>query len=418
MPADIGARVGRLGDVGRVLVRGVLDTNPVPREWDHVTKVDPEEAKKLPLLFPVWLQHTDAVSVGGSADVNAGNTETTFDFLAPLDLAVCHEPSGARHVTNGTRERAELMLIPEVLNGDSEALVGELGAAVEYVREEMAPELIARKAWWLPSPVADRLADLATSYMLSDAAFEAYIVQNPDSAAARESGVTPDDVLSPEEAKRRAMAADRHLSSEILYLEYSGTFGGEEALETLRQFDGSLTRSRIWYGGGLSNAENVRKVREAGADTVVVGDAFHRVADEEAALLDEAERTFDADTATEEIREFVADRVDADSAGPKFLSTVPGVGDATALAREYSTQTVEAWLDLRARATQTGSGGGPIVDLQRTTFKRHLAPVLDGAGDAGDDYAATLASAALSGRANGSESTDEGVHLSTSLLDE
>ena len=415
MPADIGARIGRLGGLGRVLARSVLDTNSVPREWDHVTKVDPEEAKKLPLLFPLWLRHTDAVSVGGSADVNAGNTETTFDLLAPLSTPICHEPSGARHVTNSTRERAELLLIPEVLNGESEALVGELGAAVEYVREEMAPELVARKARWLPDPLADRVADVATSYMLSDAAFEAYIVQNPDSAAARESGVDDDDVLSPGEAKRRAMAADRHLASEIVYLEYSGRYGGPEALETLRQFDDALTRARVWYGGGLANGEDVRDVLDAGADTVVVGDAFHRVADEEATLLREAERTLAADASAATLREWIRDRVDGDGAGARYLSTVPGVNDPTGLARTYARQTVEAWLDLRARGAQDRDGRRPLVDLQRTTFRAALDPVL---GDDGDGYAATLASAALEGRSSGPAASGEAAHLSTSLVEE
>ncbi|MFD1527458.1 geranylgeranylglyceryl/heptaprenylglyceryl phosphate synthase, partial [Halolamina salina] len=95
------------------------------------------------------------------------------------------------------------------------------------------------------------------------------IVQNPDSAAAREAGVDESDVLDPATAKRRAMAADRHLESEIVYLEYSGTFGGDVAIETLDRIDDALVRSRLWYGGGLANGEDVRAVREAGADTVV-----------------------------------------------------------------------------------------------------------------------------------------------------
>lgn len=415
MRADIGVRLGRLGDVGRVLGRSALDTNPVPGEWNHVTKVDPEEAKKLPLLFPLWLQHTDAVSVGGSADVTPNNTETTFDLLDPLSLPVCHEPSGARHVSDGTRDRAAFLLVPEVLNGDSAALVGTLGEAVEYVREEMAPERIARAAWWLPGAVADRLADVATSYLLADAAFEAYIVQNPDSAAARESGVGPDDVLSPPEAKRRAMAADRHLSSEIVYLEYSGTFGGDAALETLRRFDGSLTRARIWYGGGLSNAEDVERVLAAGADTVVVGDAFHRVADEEADLLRAAERELAPDVDGEALRRWVDDRVGPESAAASYLSTVPAVSNPTGLARRYVVRTVDAWLDLRARAAPTNDDRRAPIDVRRTVIRSVVDDVV---GPDADAFAATLASAALVARNGSSRAEGWGPHLSTSLLAE
>ncbi|NHX35888.1 MULTISPECIES: geranylgeranylglyceryl/heptaprenylglyceryl phosphate synthase [Halolamina] len=414
MRRDLAARGERAVDTARLLARSVLDTNPVP-DWEHVTKVDPEGAKKLPLLYPLWLAETDAVSVGGSSDVTPANTAAAFDLLAPLSTPVCHEPSGADHVTEQSHDVADLLLVPEVLNGDSEALVGTLGTAIESVREELAPELIRRKASWLPDRVADWLAGVATSLLLSEAAFEAYIVQNPDSAAARESGVGAEDLLDPTDAKRRAMAADRHLESEIVYLEYSGTFGGDEAVETLERIDGALVRSRVWYGGGLANAEDVRAVREAGADTVVVGDAFHRVAEREADLLEQAATDLDADASPETIREWVADRVDAEGSGARFLSTVPGVDDPVALAREYTGTTVRAWLELRARSRRAREGSGePTVDVQDTTLRAALAPIVDDP----DALAAAIARGALAGPddvvADGSRRSDQ---LSASLVD-
>ncbi|GAB7093053.1 hypothetical protein JCM30237_02050 [Halolamina litorea] len=414
MRRHLAARGERVADLARLLARSALDTNPVP-DWDHVTKVDPEGAKKLPLLYPLWLAETDAVSVGGSADVTPENTAAAFDLLTPLSTPVCHEPSGADHVTEESHDAADLLLVPEVLNGDSEALVGTLGAAVESVRERLAPDLIARKAPWLPDRVADWLASVATSVMLSDAAFEAYIVQNPDSAAARESGVGPDDVLDAREAKRRAMAADRHLESEILYLEYSGTFGGDEAVEALELIDGAMERSRVWYGGGLADREDVRTVREAGADTVVVGDAFHRVAEREAEILQAAEADLDPDTDPERIREWVADRVGADGPGARYLSTVPGVDDPLGLAREYTGATVRSWLELRARrerARERGEGV-PVIDIQRTALRAALAPVVEDP----DTVAATVARAALSGRGAGNGDGSHGSEqLSLSLF--
>lgn len=415
MRRHLAARGERIADLARLLARSALDTNPVP-DWDHVTKVDPEAAKKLPLLYPLWLSETDAVSVGGSADVTPANTAAAFDLLTPLSTPVCHEPSGADHVTEQSHDAADLLLVPEVLNGDSEALVGTLGAAIESVREELAPALIDRKASWLPDRATDWLASVATSALLSDAAFEAYIVQNPDSAAARESGVTPEDVLPPGEAKRRAMAADRHLESEILYLEYSGTFGGDEAVETLSRMDDSLVRSRIWYGGGLSNGEDARAVREAGADTVVVGDAFHRVSEREAEILQAAEEHLDADADPETIREWVDDRVRPDGPGARFLSTVPGVDDPLALAREYTGATVRAWLELRDRRAQARERdeGVPVIDIQRTALRAALAPVVDDP----DRLAATVARAALSGRDEGEGDGSHGSEqLSLSLFD-
>lgn len=414
MRRDLAAWGERAVDGARLLARSALDTNPVP-DWDHVTKVDPEGAKKLPLLYPLWLAETDAVSVGGSSDVTPANTAAAFDLLAPLSTPVCHEPSGADHVTEQSQDAADLLLIPEVLNGDSEALVGTLGLAIESVREELAPELIRRTASWLPARLADWLAGVATSMLLSEAAFEAYIVQNPDSAAARESGVTADDRLDPIDAKRRAMAADRHLESEIVYLEYSGTFGGDEAVEILERMDGALVRSRVWYGGGLADAADVRAVREAGADTVVVGDAFHRVAEREADLLERATTELAAGASPERIREWVAERVDADGPGPRFLSTVPGVDDPVALAREYTGTTVRAWLELRARAERAREeGASPTVDVQDTTLRAALAPVVDDP----DGLASTIARAALSGPVRGTaDGSQQSEQLSASLVD-
>jgi phosphoglycerol geranylgeranyltransferase len=368
--------LGRLGRGVTLAGRTVLpvDTNPVPSDWTHVTKVDPEEAKKLPLLYPLYLQHTSAVSVGGSADVTARNTEETFDLLAPASVSVFHEPSGPRHVTPRTREQADLLAIPEVLNGDSESLVGQLGAGTEYIREELAPDLIDDELPWLPDRVADALAAFATSWLLAEAVFEAYIVQNPDSAAACESNVTESDFLSPREAKQRAMAAERHLESELVYLEYSGTYGGEDAAETLAEIADGISWSRLWYGGGLDSREHAEAMLEAGADTIVVGDAFHRVADEETEICERAVGAFDsgdldpddiesnalgADAPESAIREWVRENVAvADSNAAAYLATIPSVPDPERFAERYLTATVRTWLWFHARSEDLGSRPG------------------------------------------------------------
>ncbi|NHN58320.1 MULTISPECIES: heptaprenylglyceryl phosphate synthase [Halorussus] len=353
--------LGRAGRGASLAARTVLpvDTNPVPADWTHVTKVDPEDAKKLPLLYPLYLRHTSAVSVGGSADVTARNTEQTFDLLAPASVPVFHEPSGPRHVTPRTRERADLLAIPEVLNGDSESLVGQLGAGTEYIREELVPDLLADALPWLPGFAADGLADLATSWLLADAVFEAYIIQNPDSAAAREANVTEADLLSPREAKQRAMAAERHLESELVYLEYSGTYGGEEAAETLAAIADGLTWSRLWYGGGLDSREHAAAMLDAGADAVVVGDAFHRIADEEADVCERAVDALDADASESAVREWIRENAAvADSHAASYLATIPWLADPERRAERYLIATVRTWLRLRELAD---AGDGAVA---------------------------------------------------------
>ena len=337
-----------LSIAGRTLLG--LETNPVPTDWSHITKVDPEGEKQIPLLFPSYLSHTSAVSVGGSQDVTDESTEETFALLADSGATAFHEPSESTHVTEQTREHAEFLAVPEVLNGDSEALVGTLGRGIDYVREDLGPELLERKIGFpLDGLFGDRARDFIAGMMIEEAVFEAYIIMNTDSAAAREANVTEDDLLTAQQAKERALAAQHHLDSEIIYLEYSGTFGGDEAVEILDAIDDGVSWSQIWYGGGLDNRENAERVLDAGADAVVVGDVFHRVSTAEAELFEQARREFDDETPTAELREWVSEQIDAeDSDAVSYLSTIPAVEGPQERAVEYLAASIEFGLAVEA----------------------------------------------------------------------
>jgi phosphoglycerol geranylgeranyltransferase len=331
---------------GRTLLG--LDTNPVSAEWNHITKVDPESGKKLPLLYPAYLAHSSAISVGGSRDVTDKNTEETFDLVTQTATPAFHEPSEATHVTGETRDQADFLAVPEVLNGDTEALIGTLGRGLEYVRTDLGPAMVEDKVGLpLNGFFGDRVSDFAAGYLMQDAVFEAYIIMNLDSAAAREANVTEDDLLSPQQAKERALAAEHHLESEIIYLEYSGTFGGDEAADLLEAIDDGVSWSRIWYGGGLDSRENVNKVLDAGADAVVVGDVFHRVAEVEADLIAQAREEFDASADHEALREWVEETVDvAETEAGRYLSTIQHVTSPDEQASEYLATAVELALVL------------------------------------------------------------------------
>jgi phosphoglycerol geranylgeranyltransferase len=343
--------VGRLAALGRVVGRVLsVDTNPVPRAWTHLTKIDPEDEKRLPLLYPAYLQYTDAVAVGGSSAVTQANTEATFALLSVVDRPVFHEPSDPTHVTDRTREASAFVAVPQVLNGSTDAIVGELGAGIQRVRDELAPAMVdSRLPRWTPAVVRDTLADAATSWLIETAVFEAYLVQNPDSAAARAAGVTPGDVLSPGEAARRATVADRYLSSPVVYVEYSGRFGGRDAERLLRAVRPAVSRSRVWYGGGLTSRENVQRVLDAGADAVVVGDVFHEVAREEASLFARARPIFGGTASRERVDEWVRAEVRvAETAAASYLSTIPDVDDPTATAHRVLVDTLTVWFHLRS----------------------------------------------------------------------
>ena len=352
--AAIARRIERLASIFSIGARRVLslDTNPVPAEWTHITKVDPESRKQLPLLFVPYLSHTSALSVGGSSDVTEQNTAETFSLLEAASVPAVHEPSAAEHVTPAARDRASLLAVPEVLNGDTEALVGTLGKGIGYVREELGPQTVRdRTGLSSGGTIGSRLSDAAAAWFLEAAVFEAYIIMNPDSAAAREANVAPEDLLKPAVAKERALAAEYHLDSEIVYLEYSGTYGGEEAVELLEAIDEACSWSRLWYGGGVDSREKAEMVLDAGADAVVVGDAFHDVAEEEQRLYEQARDRFDDDPGREPMREWLETTVEpGETSAARYLSTIPSVPRPTQRALRYLGTGLRLALTLRTIA--------------------------------------------------------------------
>jgi phosphoglycerol geranylgeranyltransferase len=389
-----GVRLGRLGAIGRVAARVLpVDTNPVPSSWTHLTKVDPEARRRLPLLYPRYLSYTDAVAVGGSTAVTGANTEATFTLLAAVDVPVFHEPSDPTHVTDDTRAAAAFIAIPQVLNGSVEAVVGELGAGIERVRGDLAPAIVADHVpRWTPAALREVLADAATSWLLETAAFEAYLVQNPDSAAAREAGVGVDDVLGPSEAARRAMVADRYLHSPVLYVEYSGRFGGQEAERVLAAVSNAVSYSRVWYGGGLAAAEDADAMLAAGADAVVVGNAFHAVAREEAALFSRARDVLAPDASRERIEAWLATEVTPErTAAAAYLSTVPALSDPAGVAEGLLVDTLAVWSRLRALSPHPSRAA-----LERAVSVARLG--LDGVAGGGDEQWARAALDATQGR--------------------
>lgn len=353
-------RLGATSTVLRLVAQSFtpLDTNRVPGDWQHITKVDPENEKKLPVLFPLYLQHTDAISVGGSADVTVENTHQTFELLSLIsDVPLFHEPSAAQHVTERTWKLSEFLAIPEVLNGDSKSLVGTLGEGTVYLKEQLVPHQLRRTLPdWITNRWGDKLADFGTSWALSNAVFEAYIIQNLDSAAAREANVSVDNLLSPTEAKQRALAAEKHLGSDVVYVEYSGTFGGQEGLQIVSTVANALTWSRLWYGGGLDSRADTLSVLESGADAVIVGNVFHEIAHEEHELCLRASSELNGDVDLSDITAWLHETIDIpETSAAMYLSTIPTVDDDVETARKYLSRAIHVLLSCEHRACKLES---------------------------------------------------------------
>jgi phosphoglycerol geranylgeranyltransferase len=186
------------------------------------------------------------------------------------------------------------------------------------------------------------------------------------------------------------MAAEHPLESEVIYLEYSGTFGGDEAVEILDAIEEGVSWSRVWYGGGLDNRENAQQILDAGADAVIVGDSFHDVAEEEATLAGQAVEELGPGATRDDIRDWLDDTVDLEeTAAARYLSTIVDVPAPEERAGRYLAAGITVALELDrvaatlsdpdADAIRAAIADGPVPG--ETVF----ADVLD------DDDAAALA---------------------------
>jgi phosphoglycerol geranylgeranyltransferase len=98
---------------------------------------------------------------------------------------------------------------------------------------------------------------------------EAYIVLNPDSSVAEYTDADCDQ--SPDDVAAYAAVAEKLFGQEIVYIEYSGTFGDPE---TVRATADALEEATLFYGGGIDDYDAAHEMGQY-ADVVVVGDLLH-----------------------------------------------------------------------------------------------------------------------------------------------
>ncbi|MBU7317668.1 heptaprenylglyceryl phosphate synthase [Paenibacillus oleatilyticus] len=208
-------------------------------EWKHVFKLDPDREIGDEALERICLSGTDAVMVGGSSGVTFDNTVDLLARIRRYEVPCVLEVSDREAIVPGF----DLFMIPIVLNaGDTQWIVGrhqqalkEYGAILDW--DELVPE--------------------------------GYIILNGDSTAAK---LTEADVrLDARDVEAYARIADRLFRCPIVYLEYSGVFGDMELVGRVKRL---LSRSRLFYGGGIDSPEKAREAAKA-AHTVVVGNAVY-----------------------------------------------------------------------------------------------------------------------------------------------
>jgi phosphoglycerol geranylgeranyltransferase len=210
-------------------------------DWDHILKIDPDKELVDGENFEdVVTCGTDAIEVGGTTGVTDEKMRDVVDACAAYDVPLYVEPSNLTNVVH--RDGVDGYLVPTVLNAGDPAWI--TGIHKEWVR-------------------LDDDIDWSRTFT------EGYVVLNPDSAAAVLTEANCD--LTTEGVAAYAEVAEHMLGQEILYVEYSGTFGDPEKVQAAAE---ALDEATLFYGGGIHDYESANTMAQY-ADTVVVGDLVH-----------------------------------------------------------------------------------------------------------------------------------------------
>ena len=210
-------------------------------DWNHILKLDPD--KDLPdgvTYGDLCATGTDAVEVGGTTGMTEENMKEVIAACAEHDVPLYQEPANPGVVVDD--EALAGYLIPTVFNAGSPFWI--TGAHKEWVRID--GDLDWNRTWT-----------------------EAYIVMNPDADVAVLTEADCD--LSAEDVASYATVAERMFGQEIVYVEYSGTFGDEAVVEAAR---GALSESTLFYGGGIDDYDSAYTMATH-ADVIVVGNLAH-----------------------------------------------------------------------------------------------------------------------------------------------
>lgn len=208
------------------------------KNWRHVTKLDPDRVLLKDAVDEIASSGTDALVLSGTLDVTPEKLINLFDMVKDVGLPLAvepAEPSGARF------DGFDYVFVPSVFNAESSIFVTGLHAGwIQNYKIE----------WEKVVP-------------------EAYVVLNPNSSVAKVTHAKSD--LTAKTVSAYAEAAEKYFSMPVFYLEYSGVFGDCEIVKACSEV---LSKTKLFYGGGIDSAEKAAKMSEF-ADTIVVGNAVY-----------------------------------------------------------------------------------------------------------------------------------------------
>lgn len=207
--------------------------------WKHVFKLDPEKELSERDLERICESGTDAVIVGGSDGVTLDNVLYLLASIRRYSVPCVLEVSTIDSVTPGF----DYYYIPTVLN--------------------------SQRTEWITGLHHEALKEFGDLMNWDEIFTEGYCILNADAKAAKLSearcDLTTDDVIA------YARLADKLFRLPIFYLEYSGTYGDPELVKQVKE---ELESAKLYYGGGITNAQQAAEMAQH-ADTVVVGNVIY-----------------------------------------------------------------------------------------------------------------------------------------------
>jgi putative glycerol-1-phosphate prenyltransferase len=208
-------------------------------EWKHVFKLDPDKVISDEDLEKICESGTDGIIVGGSDNITEDNVLNLMSRIRRYLIPCVLEVSTAESIIPGF----DLYFIPTVLNSRSTKWMIDLHheAVKEYGEIMNWDELIV----------------------------EGYCILNPDCKAAALTDANAN--LSLDDVTAYARVAEKMYQLPIFYLEYSGMLGDLAVVEQTKKV---LTKTKLFYGGGITSAEEAKRFAQF-ADVVVVGNVIY-----------------------------------------------------------------------------------------------------------------------------------------------
>ena len=208
------------------------------KNWNHITKLDPDKHVSQNDLKTIVESGTDAIMISGTQNITSKNTAQLISRLKDYEIPKLLEPATPEAVMY---EDIDYVFVPLVINaGDLKWVVGK---HVEWIRTHTIQ--------W------DRVIP------------EPYIVLNPESAVAKLTESMTDS--TPDEVIAYAQYAEKYLRLPIIYIEYSGTYGDPGMVKELSE---SLNKASLFYGGGIDSKEKAAEMKSY-ADVIIVGNVVY-----------------------------------------------------------------------------------------------------------------------------------------------